>query len=48
MPTIFIMKGTQYSCNLSEIGPNMLAMSKMVLESRDYDFWANFAKTYLR
>ena len=25
-------------------GPNMIAMSKFVLESRDYDFWTNLVK----
>ena len=45
MPAILIIKGTQYACNLSQSGPNMLAMSKMVLESRDNDFRANLVKT---
>ena len=27
------------------ISPNMLAMSKIVLESNDYDFWTKLAKT---
>ena len=29
-------------------GLNMLAISKIVLESRDYDFWTNLAKTNFR
>ena len=35
-------------CNLVRLEPNMLAMSEMVLESRDYDFWTNLASTNFR
>ena len=38
-------KRTSYACNLFQKGHNMLAMSKIVLEPRDYDFWTNLAKT---
>ena len=38
-------KRTIYACNLVGWGPNMLAMSKIVLKSCDYDFWTNHAKT---
>ena len=44
-----VSKGTKYACNLkSKRGSNMLAMPKMVLESREYDFWTNLAKTNFR
>ena len=54
------MTVTKYACNVDNKrdllrmqsqfsrGPNMLAMSKMVLESRDYDFWTNLAETNFR
>ena len=32
-----------YDCNLFR--PNMIAMSKIIVESRDNDFWTNLAKT---
>ena len=35
-----------YACNFFPRGPNMLAITKIVLEARDYDFlWTNHAKT---
>ena len=36
---------TIYACNAFIWGPNMLAITEIVLESRDYDFWTNHAKT---
>ena len=36
---------TIYDCNVSQKGPNMLAMSEIVPESRNYDFWTNVGKT---
>ena len=34
--------------NLSQLGPNMIAMSKIVLRSGHYDFSTNLAKTNFR
>ena len=60
MNAIKVAIGTQYACNNDNKGdliciqsqfrkgPNMIAMSKMLLESRDYDFWTNLAKTNFR
>ena len=60
MVAINFMSGTKYACNqsndweliclLSQIqnGLFMLAMSKMLLESHDLDFWTNPAKTNFR
>ena len=59
MLAISIIKRFNYACNLNsetdymclqsfQWGPNMLAMSKIVLESRDYDVWTNLAKTNFR
>ena len=39
MIAMLVKKGTKYDCNHFQKGPNMIAMSKFVLESRDYDFW---------
>ena len=47
MPAIFNPKRTIYACNLFQLGPNMPAMSKLVMEPRDYD-WTNFAETNFR
>ena len=44
MNAISDLKGTKYACNLVHWGPNMLAMSEIVLESRGYDFSTNHAK----
>ena len=41
-------KQTLYACNLLHWGPDMLVMSKVVLESRDNDCWTNLAKTNFR
>ena len=41
-------KGTIYACNLVHREPDMLAMSKVVLESHNYDFWTNLAKKIFR
>ena len=44
MDAISISKGL-HMLAISNAGPyNMLAMSKIDLESRDYDFWTNLAK----
>ena len=57
MVAIIFMSGTEYDCNHDnngdliclqyrlERGLNMLAMSEIVPESRNYDFWTNLAKT---
>ena len=42
---ISIPKWIIYGCNPFQKGPNMIAMSKFVLESHDYDFWTNLVKT---
>ena len=39
---------TIYDCNPNQLGPNMIAMSKSVLGSRDYDFWTNPVKVNFR
>ena len=41
-------KRTINACNLFENGQNMLAISKIVLRSRDYDFWIIIAKHIVR
>ena len=41
---ILIPNRTIYDCNPFENGANMIAMSKIVLGSRDYDFWTNLVK----
>ena len=38
MIAISVLNRTKYDCNLFQKGPNMIAMSKFALESRDYDF----------
>ena len=43
-----ISNRTIYYCNLFQSGLNMIAISKFVLKSRDYDFWTNLAKTNFR
>ena len=60
MVAIIFMKRTKYACNESDDwdliylqswskkGLNMLAILKIVLESRDYDFCTNLAKTNFR
>ena len=35
-------------CSLQQKGPYMIAMSKFVLETRDYDFWTNLVKIKFR
>ena len=45
MPAISNSKLTIYACNFYPRGTIMLAMSKIVLDSPDYDFWTNLAKT---
>ena len=37
-----------YDCNLYQKGPNTIAMSKFVPESRDYDFWTKHMNTNFR
>ena len=44
LTAISISNRAIYDCNLDQLGPNMLAMSKIVLEARDYDFCSNLAK----
>ena len=56
MVTFLIIKGVKYVCNLKsetdyicfQLGPNMLAMSEIVPESGDSDFWTTLAKTNFR
>ena len=36
--TISVLKRIIYDCNAFQKGPNIIAMSKFVLESHDYDF----------
>ena len=48
MIAISVLNRTIYDCNIFQNGPNMIAMSKFVLESRDYDFWVNLVKTNIR
>ena len=48
MLAISVTNGTKYACNLSQNGLNMLAMTKIVLESRGYDIWMNLTKTNFR
>ena len=43
-----ILNRTIYDWNLFQKGPNMIAMSKFVQESRDYDSWTNLVKINLR
>ena len=45
MITISVVKRTKYACNIFQKGPNMLAKSKIIAESCDYDFLTNLAKT---
>ena len=40
-----IQNRTIYDCNLFQKGLNMIAMSKIDQESRDYDFRMNLGKT---
>ena len=37
-----------YDCNPFQLGPDMIAISEIVLKSCDYDFLANLAKTKFR
>ena len=48
MIAITNQKRTIYDCNPFQLGPNMIAISEIVLESCDYDFWTNLAKTKFR
>ena len=48
MIAMSISNGTIYHCNLFRLGLDMIAISKFVLESRDYDFWTNLVKTNFR
>ena len=48
MNAISVLERTKYDCNLLQKGPNIIARSKFVAESRDYDFWTNYMKTNLR
>ena len=48
MIAISIPKQTIYDSNLYQLGPNMIAMSKIVLWSRDYDFWTNLVEMNCR
>ena len=48
MIAITNQKRTIYDCNPFQLGPNMIAISEIVLESCDYDFWTNRAKTKFR
>ena len=45
MIAMSVTNRTIYDCNLFQKGPYMIAMSKIVRESRDYDFWTNHVKT---
>ena len=47
MIAILIPNRTIYDCNLDQLGPNMIAMSTIVLESPDYDFgWITWEQIF--
>ena len=48
MNAISIPNRAIYDCNINQLGPNMIAMTKIVLESREYDFWTNLLKIKFR
>ena len=37
-----------YNCTLFQKGPNIIAMSKFVPDSPDFDFWTNHVQTNFR
>ena len=48
MNEISVPNRTIYDCNLFEKGPNMITPSKIILESRDYDFLTNLVRINFR
>ena len=48
MLAISNLKRTIYASQPLHLRPDMLAITRIALKSRNYDFWPNFAKTDFR